>query len=113
MTPEDKQHFEDIIVKAVQSGKKETSDLADHIIHKIEPAVEASISKYVNGKINTLTQKLDDYIAEDLKWKAEYEPYLKGMASINLGGRIIIKAIITVGTIIGAWAVIKQFFHGN
>ena len=125
MTLEERQHFEDIIVKAVQSGKKETSDLVDLILHRMEPVIKESIDRNVNGKIVKLTEKIDvhvknfdDYIIldtdwkdDDKKWKAEYEPYLKGMVSIGLSGRIIIWTIISLGSVAGAIVAIKKFFE--
>ena len=77
--------LEGLIVKAVQSGKKETSDLVADIIKRIEPSVEKSIEKYVNGKINRLDQKLSDYIKNDEEWKkAHMEANKELISSINL-----------------------------
>ena len=65
-------HLEGIIFKAVQSSKQETSGLVSEVIKKIEPAVEKSIEKYVNGKIRLLDQKVTTYIENDEKWKEEH-----------------------------------------
>lgn len=108
MTPEDRQHFEDLIVKAVQSGKQETSGLVELILHRIEPVVATSIEKNVNGKINKLTDKLDDYIKSDNQWKSEYEPFLKGVASVSFSGKILLKLVVVIGTILGVYLTIKN-----
>jgi len=59
MTPEEKQHFEEFLVKAVQSGKKETSGLVDLVIHKQEDHIEKAINRLVNGKIDKANLKID------------------------------------------------------
>ncbi len=55
MTPKDREHYEGIIIKAVQSGKRETSGLVAEIMSKLdsklEEKLEPLINKYVNGKI--------------------------------------------------------------
>jgi len=72
MTEETKQYFEEIIFKAVQSGKQETSGLVNDVLRRMDPAIEKSIEKYVNGKINRLDQKITDYIENDDKWKEDH-----------------------------------------
>jgi len=91
MKPEDKQHFEDLIVKAVQSGKRETSDLVDTILHRIEPVVAKAIETHVNGKIRNLDTKIDAYIVEDNKWKE------KALPAINIGLNALTFGSVSVG----------------
>lgn len=106
MKKEDIEKLEDIIFKAVQSGKQETSDLVDHVLVKIGPAIRDGIEKHVNGKIQTMDQKLTDYILNDNAWKAEIYPAIKANTEFRLrtdGGIATIKWIIGllgVGTII-------------
>lgn len=73
MNDQEREHFEELIVKAIQSGKKETSDLVTDIISRIEnklgSSIATSIEKNVNGKINRLNEKIDTYINEDNKYK--------------------------------------------
>ena len=70
-------HFEEIIFKAVQSGKQETSGLVEMVIHKIESAIEKAVEKHVNGKIRALDYKIDEYIKHDLEWKEEITPQIQ------------------------------------
>jgi len=107
MTPEDKAHFEDVIVKAVQSGKQETSGLVDTIMHKMEKGIEESINRNVNGKIKRLDEKIDAYIISDNEWKDRYSPYLEGLANITGSGKIILWMAIFASTVIGAIKLIK------
>jgi len=66
-------------LSGLQAGKKETSDLVDEILHKLEETVD----KKINGKLYKImeTQEaiikeqaenkkiVNDYIITDLKWK--------------------------------------------
>jgi hypothetical protein len=104
MTPQDRQHFEDILVKAVQSGKKETSDLVDDILHKIEPIIKDSIQTNVNGKIDKINQKMDDYIISDLKWKDSVKPSIEIMRTLTdttVGVSWLLKSVIILGSAVG------------
>lgn len=74
MTKKDEQiieRLEGLLVKAVQAGKQETSGLVGDILNRIEPSIEKSIEKHVNGKIRNLDSKLSEYIVSDNKWKDE------------------------------------------
>ena len=48
MTQKNSLYLEEIIFKAVQSGKQETSGLVGEVLRKIEPAVEKSIEKKID-----------------------------------------------------------------
>lgn len=91
MTPEEREHFENLIVKAVQSGKKETSDLVDTILHRIEPVVAKAIETHVNGKIRAIDAKFDAYIVDDNKWKE------KALPAINIGLNALTFGSVSVG----------------
>lgn len=56
MTEQDKQHFEGLLVKAVQAGKQETSGLVDMIMHEIKSRDEAR-----DAKINALDEKFEAF----------------------------------------------------
>jgi len=110
MNEQDKQHFEEIIARAVQSGKKETSDLVDTILHRIEPVVEKSIEKYVNGKIKTLDAKFDSYVAGDLAWKEEMTPRLKLVQNAQIFGTVSVNLLKFVSIFGVACGFIYAFF---
>jgi len=117
MSNEEYQKLEDLIIKANQSGKKETSALVHDILHRIEPIIATSIEKNVNGKINKLTTKFDEYVLldvkwkeEDMEWKGNYEPFLKGVKAISTSGKIFIWIVITVGALATAYVAIKKLF---
>lgn len=114
MTPEDFKKLEDLLVKANQSGKQETSGLVDLVIHKMEAKLETSIQKgietHVNGKIKKIDEKLDAYIVSDNAWKDTYSPYVKGLASVSDGGKIMGKFVIFIGAVGAAVIGIKSLF---
>lgn len=90
MKPEELAHLEGLIVKAVQSGKKETSDLVGDIIHRIEPAVERSIEKYVNGHLREIKTHLGQ---QDIKLEAiekKIQPVLENRQTVLNVGRFVI-----------------------
>lgn len=118
MKPEERQHFEDLLIKAIQAGKKETSGLVNEILQKLEPAVEKSIEKHVNGKIREvmtnqqiLNTKVDNYIQSDNAWKEEADPYIKGLASVTIGGRIVLWIVGAIATLAGAILAVKKLFQ--
>jgi len=110
MNEQDKQHFEDLIVKAIQSTKQENSGLIDTIMHKMEKGIEESINRNVNGKIKRIDEKLDAYIVSDNQWKDKYSPMLEAFTSISVSGKIILKLVVGVGSFVLAIAAIKDYF---
>lgn len=118
MTPQELQHLEDRIdikmkeihLMSLQSGKKETSGLVDEIMHKMEQGIELAINKNVNGKIKRLDEKLEAYIIQDNAWKSEFEPYIKGLANVTGGGKILVWFSGAVISIWGAILLIKEHF---
>lgn len=105
MTEQDKEHFEDILVKAVQSTKQENSGLVDMIMHKLESKIEESINKNVNGKINALHTKIDTYITGDLAWKESVTPSIEVMKNLMSFGSVsgyIGRTILLIGGIVSA-----------
>lgn len=100
MTQEEREHFEGIIVKAVQSGKQETSGLVDMIMHKLEGGIETSINKNVNGKLDKMNTKIDDYIKSDLLWKDTIMPsieIMRKMEGFYTVGSAILKTLVILG----------------
>lgn len=79
-------------------------------LKQIQETIAVSINTNVNGKINSLTRKFDEYVTSDLLWKKEYEPYLKGLANLSGGTKIVIWAMMAVGTIFGALLSIRSYF---
>lgn len=46
-------------------------------IKQLQDAVAQAVEKTVNGKITSLHNKLDTYIADDMEWKQAAEPVIK------------------------------------
>lgn len=77
-------------------------------VNEIKELIHDSINTSVNGKINVLTQKFDDYIVADMKWKEEADPYIKGLANISGSAKIVVWLALGMSSIIGAWLAIKN-----
>lgn len=104
--------LEGLLVKAVQSGKKETSDLADSILKKQEIHIESSVNKYVNGKIDKLKSHLEmqDHMLTDIKdeqgkvreelakVQARTDPLVESRKTVLNVGRFL----IWLGAVVGA-----------
>lgn len=96
-----KDEIKEYLELARQSGKKETSDLVDMIMKKLENKIEESITKNVNGKITAIDKKIDAYIISDDEWKKKYSPYLEGLENITSGGKIILTIAVSLATFLG------------
>lgn len=125
MTPDDRQHFDELILKAVQSGKKETSDLVADVIARMKPTIEEAIKVNVNGKIDRLTEAVHtqqedfkdhkvivyNHFEEDKQWKAEVTPSVATMKSMQSWASVsgyILKTMLLVGGVCGSlYALLK------
>ena len=105
-----KDEVKDYIAHALQSSRGLTSDLASDIIKKMGEKIDTSIDKSVNGKIIKLTEMMQNHIEHDKEWKEKYSPYLEGLSSIAIGGKIMGKVIIFIGAVGGAIIAIKKWF---
>ena len=61
----------------------------------------------VNGKIDNLRQDLRNYIKEDTEWKLNADPVIKTLNNLTGTGRFLIMLFGGLGTIAGAYLVIK------
>lgn len=71
---------------------------------QLEKSVKETIEKTVNGKINRLDQKLDEYIKHDLEWKETVQPVIDAYLVANKVGSFvqwISKVILAIGVIVG------------
>lgn len=128
MNLEDKQHFDEVITRAIQSGKNETSGLVSEFKRTIDErfnnikeelviAVENKIETKVNGKIKDIaeTLRVQNIVQEQQSKKIdELKPILERYRDGEGAKRTIIpyiKAILTSAGVIGAWIVIKDFIN--
>ena len=113
MDKNDEQKFKDLIHQAVQAGKQETSGLVSHLESRIDSAVSVAVDKYVNGRIASISQKLDDYIISDLKWKERAEPVVVAFERTTWLSSIVIQVLKMLGLLgaaVTAYLVIRNFF---
>lgn len=88
----------------LQSGKQETSGLATDILRKMKDEVAESVRIQINGKLKAISAILEEqtltmnehfdksntHMDKDKEWKDTYTPYIKGLASISDGGKIMV-----------------------
>lgn len=79
-------------------------------IDELKEHVAETVKTVVNGKIDRLNLKLDNYIDSDMVWKEEYTPYIKGLANISGSAKIIVWIALGISACIGAFIGIKEFF---
>lgn len=110
----------------------------DEITTNQPEIIKLAVKEHVNGKIdnlsviaknneemiNELTKTVTDYIQTDMernklkdeqyeldkKWKEEFGPYVKGVANLTIGGKIIVVIALGISAIIGAVFAVKQLF---
>ena len=80
-------------------------------LQELKDHVAETVRTVVNGKIDILSSKLDDYIVEDTAWKDRAEPLVKAYENSNWLWKIILnimKFVVLVGATITAWLLIKD-----
>lgn len=120
MSPEQIEHLEGLIVKAVQSGKQETSDLVDAVIKKIEPAVQIAVDKSINGKLYKIMDEqkehkeiVQDYIKEDMKWKESAQPVITMGQNVQGFGKVSLYILGFVASVAGVIIYILNIIKKN
>lgn len=70
----------------------------------------------VNGKIKDFREEFARYVEEDMVWKkandqkwVDAKPGLDNMRDLTITGKTILKFVLFIISLGGAWAVIKKF----
>lgn len=72
----------------------------------IKDQIETTVKLVVNGKIDRLNDKLDNYIITDNQWKEDAQPSIDLGKNVNGFGRVL---AYILGTIAGIYGIIKIF----
>lgn len=111
------EHFDEVIAKAVQSGKKETSGLVDDILKKQDKYIGEAIEKHVNGKIRKLTEDFSTHRLEDIEWKkGDREWKETAFPIIEMGknmqgfGKVTLYLVGFAASIGGLFLMVENFF---
>ena len=67
-------------------------------------AMRAEIRTVVNGKIDKMSQKLDDHIVVETEFREQMRPYLEGAKGLG----IVWKFLIAVGSLAISWIALKN-----
>lgn len=79
-------------------------------IEQIKITISQSIESNVNGKIRTLSSKIDDYIKSDNEWKTKVQPDINSITSMKTFGKVGFGFITVAGLIIGVIAGLRSIF---
>ena len=79
------------------------------LIKTIESAVEKSITKNVNGKIDAVHAKLDDHIKQHACDMNRLEPVIDGVKFINTGRRFLVWVAAPLGILASTWLAVKGY----
>lgn len=82
----------------------------DHL-KRLERAIAVAVKETVNGKIDALSKKVDDYIETDNAWKAAADPYIKGLANISGTAKLFVWVSLGVTAVLAAYLKIKDFIR--
>lgn len=106
MKESEKQYFEDMLVKAIQSGKKETSGLVEDITNKVSQAVKEQVIITVNGKIDGIKEHLknQDLHLDRIDKKLDE---LRPVSQFIIVTKLARKFLIWVAPLTGIGALIK------
>lgn len=95
----------------------------DKIIEGLTPNLQSVIIKTVNGKIDKMDKKLDEYISQDTNdkqklfdwqtnwdktWKEDYAPTVRGLVNATGGAKIAVWIALGITAISGAYLAIKK-----
>ena len=78
------------------------------MLEELKSHIAETIKIVVNGKIDKIDANLNTYIKEDTEWKDEYEPYIKGLANVSGGVKILVWCAVGISALIGTFLGIKS-----
>lgn len=105
MTPEEKNNMEHLIDSKI---KDSVVFLGEHLAQSLQGVVKVT----VNGKIDRLSEKLGNYIKEDMEWKDRAEPLVKAYESNSFFWNSVIKKCKGIGTVGGAITLVGGVMWG-
>ena len=131
MIDSEKQYFEDMLFKAVQSGKQETSGLVAHLANKMDAAVGRSVEKHSNGYWRETQQilkeqnivlreiqaeqarvrlELQNLKNDNIKIKADTDTIVKAKDGASILGKLVIWVAAVISAILVVFIMVFLFF---
>ena len=77
----------------------------------IREVIGESIKIHVNGKIDKMHKKLDDYIVADMAWKEKAEPVIKMGENAVGASKVMLYLTMIISAVGGAYLIIKNIFR--
>lgn len=86
----------------------------DQQLQELREHLQGVVQETVNGKIDRLSHKLDEYIQDDMEWKSEAQPLVDAFKGGSWFMKTIIAALkflglLTVGA--GFIKLMSDYFH--
>lgn len=81
-------------------------------LEQIQKTVSEQIKITVNGKIDRINDKLDNYIKEDNDWKERIMPEIQAVANVRGFGKVAVGLLAVGGTIVGLVVGIIKIIKG-
>lgn len=107
-----KNEMKDFIFQANQSGKSETSNLVRDILTRMdENTVTVVKEQFEELGMKEFMQTVQDHITHDREWKEKFSPYMEGLASVTVGGKIVAQLIVGLASVGAAIFVIYDWFR--
>ena len=79
----------------------------------ITEQIGVAVKITVNGKIDNLNKKVDDYIKSDNEWKERAQPTIELGTNVRGFGKVFAYLIGTVAAVGGLIALLEGFFKKN
>ncbi len=90
-----------------------TPDQFDQLQHTISTQIEISVRATVNGKIDNLNKKVDDYIKSDNEWKDRAQPTIELGTNVRGFGKVLAYLIGTAAAVGGLIVLLESLFKKN
>ncbi len=112
------QKINEYLDKALVTGKADASNLADHILKKIDSGLQTGIEKYVNGHLRDIKQhlgeqdvKLDGLDKKIDALKVETEPAVATVSWMMQAGKVVLWISAFIASVGGAILIILKFLE--
>lgn len=81
-----------------------TLQLSQHLSETVQGAVKF----HINGKIDALTNKVDEYIKADNVWKKEAQPVIDFYEHMSFSKKFLMGGVVALSAMIGLVVAIKN-----
>ena len=113
-----KQEIEEYIQRALVAGKADSSNLAGHILDKLDKGIQVGIEKYVNGNLRDIKQhlgeqdvKLDSIDKKVELLKVETKPAVTTVSFMMMAGKVVLWLAGAIMAVSGAVIIVLELME--